>query len=85
MRSVLWHEQRVGREFEKVGNEREAMVFENRFIEPARDVLRCMAADPRFRDEVVDRRVKLLLRIARAAQEGLDSWRFERRVLGIAD
>ncbi len=33
-----WYVRRVREEFEKVDNEHEAMVFENRFIEPSRDI-----------------------------------------------
>jgi len=83
MKSVLWYVRRVREEFEKVDNEHEAMVFENRFIEPSRDILRCMVADAELREEVVDRRIKLDLLIAREAHQCLVSWRFERATLGV--
>jgi hypothetical protein len=85
MRSVLFYVQIVRRAFENVANERDAMVFENLFIEPSRDVLRCMVADPELREEVLDGRVKLNLLMAREAQQCLDSWRFERTVLSITN
>jgi hypothetical protein len=85
MKSILWYLQRVRTEIEKVNSEHDAMVYENRNIEPARDLLRCMVADPKLRDQVVDQHAKLLLGIAREAQACLDLWRFERRVLGISD
>ncbi len=42
-----------------------------------------MVADAELREEVVDRRIKLDLLIAREAHQCLVSWRFERATLGV--
>jgi hypothetical protein len=63
MKPVRLHDQRVRNEFERlVHTEADAMRFENRHIEPIRDVLRSMATDDKLCDEVLDSAVKLQLR-----------------------
>ena len=85
MKPILVYLFFVREQFKRVLTAHDAMVFENRFIEPCRDVLRCMASDISLRDAVVDTHVKLLMRIAQEANECLESWRFERDLLGITD
>jgi hypothetical protein len=85
VKPVLYFIQRMDENFQRLYTEQDAMKFENIYIEPTRDVLKCMATDKKILEQVVDRAVKLQLLVAREAHKRLESWRFERNVLGITD